>query len=109
MVFMRSSIRNMALFNNTLVEVSHDEEIDNLDNLDNLDILDNLYNFNEPDELQDELQDELNNNQTTLFIVTLRGTSFYFLNVQYVWKTPTIIQFFRVITIFVLRALKNGY
>ena len=80
MVFMRSNIRNMALFNNTLVELSHDEEIDNLDNLDNLDILDNLYNFNEPDELQDELQDELNNNQTTLFIVTLRGTSFYFLN-----------------------------
>ena len=90
MVFMRSSIRNMALFNNTLVEVSHDEEINNLDNLDN------FYNFNEPDELQeelldelqdelldelqDELQDELNNNQTTLFIVTLRGTSFYFLN-----------------------------
>ena len=74
MVFMRSSIRNMALFNNTLVEVSHDEEIDNLDNLDNLD------NFNEQDELLDELQEELNNNQTTLLIVTLRGTSFYFLN-----------------------------
>ena len=78
MVFMRSSIRNMALFNNTLVEVSQDEEIDNLDNSDNLD------NFNELDELQnelqDELQEELNNNQTTLLIVTLRGTSFYFLN-----------------------------
>ena len=77
MVFMRSSIRNMALFNNTLVEVSHDEEIDNSDNLDNLD---NLDNFNEQDELLDELQEELNNNHTTLIIVTLRGTSFYFLN-----------------------------
>ena len=74
MVFMRSSIRNMALFNNTLIELSQDEEIDNSDNLDILD------NFNEQNELQDELQDELNNNQTTLFIVTLRGTSFYFLN-----------------------------
>ena len=83
---MRSSIRNMALFNNTLVELSHDEEIDNLDNLDNLDNfneLDELQNElqNElQDELQEELQDELNNNQTTLLIVTLRGTSFYFLN-----------------------------
>jgi hypothetical protein len=81
MVFMRSSIRNLGLFNNTLIEVNSDEIPDEFreertnENQDESpeELTDEvLYEFS------DELLNEISDNPAILLIVSFRGRTFYY-------------------------------
>ena len=74
MIFMRSSIRNMGLLNNTLVDVEtaeHNEE----EYEEEYELSDEI-----PLELSDEFSSEFIDNPATLFILNFRGTTYYYFN-----------------------------
>ena len=104
MLFMRSSIRNVGLVDNTLVELPPDElatipdEFETLsDELANLSdelvtLSDETHDFSEdlpedlPEELRYEFQNELRDNPSTLFILRFRGNTYYYLSEEPVRK-----------------------
>ena len=73
MIFMRSSIRNLGWLNNLLVDVSSNEVEDEL-----------------PDELPDEFISESDGNNTILYIVNFRGSTFYYISEEIKKNKPFI-------------------
>jgi len=74
MIFMRSSIRNMGLLNNTLVDVEtaeHNEE----EYEEEYELSDEI-----PLELSSEFSSEFIDNPATLFILNFRGRTYYYFN-----------------------------
>lgn len=111
MLFMRSSIRNVGLVDNTLVDIPPDElatipdefetESNELvtfsDELVTLSdelvtLSDETHDFSEdlpedlPEELRYEFQNELRDNPSTLFILRFRGNTYYYLSEEPVRK-----------------------
>lgn len=100
MLFMRSSIRNVGLVDNTLVDLPLNElttipdELATIpdefetDSEELVTLSDETYDFSEelPEELHYEFQNELRDNPSTLFILRFRGNTYYYLNEEPVRK-----------------------
>ena len=107
MLFMRSSIRNVGLVDNTLVDLPPDELANLPDEFETdsdelvtfsdelvtfsdelVTLPDETHDFSEdlPEELHYEFQNELRDNPSTLFILRFRGNTYYYLNEEPVRK-----------------------
>ena len=98
MLFMRSSIRNVGLVDNTLVDLPPDELANLPDEFDTdlyelVTLSDETHDFISeelpeelPEELHYEFQNELRDNPSTLFILRFRGNTYYYLNEEPVRK-----------------------
>ena len=105
MLFMRSSIRNVGLVDNTLVDLPPDELANLPDEFDTdlyelVTLSDELVTLSDethdfiseelpeelPEELHYEFQNELRDNPSTLFILRFRGNTYYYLNEEPVRK-----------------------
>ena len=79
MIFMRSSVRNLGLLNNTLIDFESGELLEDLNENLNEDLNEDL-NENLNENLNEDFGPESVNNQVSLFIINFRGRTFYYFN-----------------------------